>query len=51
MPEVPICQHCKRSVDVETDDYVIPNKAVDHREWTYEHVDCYDETVTDAHVG
>jgi hypothetical protein len=42
MPEVPLCEHCTKPIDTETEQFVIPNKQIDRREnWFYYHLECY----------
>jgi len=46
MPEIPVCQHCQRTVQMDTEDYVIPNKHTDDAEqWIYAHDTCHDEAM------
>ena len=41
MPEVPICIHCERIVDTDSEDYVIRDKREAVELWVYAHADCY----------
>ena len=44
MPEIPLCIHCRKSIDEEKDEYVITNKAEVRytHEWLYAHRVCQD---------
>ncbi len=46
MPEVPLCIHCKKPIDKETEDYVVTNKdeARYESQWLYAHVECQRRT-------
>jgi hypothetical protein len=47
MPEIPLCIYCRKSVDLDVQDYVITNKneTDDRREWEYAHLNCHDEAM------
>jgi hypothetical protein len=44
MPEVLLCTGCKKRIDPEDEEFVIPNKSeAPERHWEYWHVECWDD--------
>lgn len=38
-----ICKACKKKVDVELDEFVVPNKADPEQYWEYFHYGCWED--------
>ena len=47
MPEIPLCIYCRKSISLEFDDYVIPNKAdtPERDDWEYAHLECHNKAM------
>jgi len=43
MPEVVICRGCKKRVDVEDEEFVVPNKSDPEPLWEYFHYECWEK--------
>jgi len=42
MPEVPLCIHCQKPINKQTEEYVVTNKEDQWKQenWLYAHVEC-----------
>jgi len=42
MPEVPVCEKCKKPIDEDNEKYVVLNKSTAKykEDWLYAHADC-----------
>jgi hypothetical protein len=42
MPEVPMCIHCSKPIDIQAEEYVVTNKHLEYKseKWCYAHVEC-----------